>query len=118
MYIRLIVIGGVVIFFVPNNWLKVVFALLFIYMANFQMITLFFHYRTSIWLDIYPLNKQKKETTFIKWLVQLTFVQTIIFALLFLVWLDLAGLVLTLAGGSLFNYLFNYGFVKRKIEGM
>src|SRR5690606_20785649 len=107
MYVRLIIIGGLVIIFIPNSWLKIAFAILFMYMANFQMVTLFYHYRTSIWLDLYPIRDGLKEDAFIKWLVQLTFVQTIIFAGLFLIWLDIAGLILTFAAGCLFNYLFN-----------
>lgn len=116
MYVRLIVIGGLVIFFVPNIWLKIIFALLFIYMANFQMVTLFYHHRTSVWMDLYPVNQTIREKAFLKWLAQLTLIQTIIFAALFLVWLDIASFTLTLVAGTLFNYLFNYRYVKRKIE--
>lgn len=116
LYIRLIIIGGLVIFFVPNIWLKIIFALLFIYMSNFQMITLYYHHQTSIWLDLYPVSKKVKETAFLKWLVLLTLIQTIIFSLLFLIWVDVASFVLTFALGTLFNYLFNLNYVKRKIQ--
>lgn len=116
MYIRLIVLGAIVIFFVPNSWLKIVFALLFIYMANFQMVTLYYHYLTSIWLDLYPIAQAVREESFLKFLTRLTFVQTIIFAAVFLIWLDFAGALLTFAAGTVFNYLFNFGYVKRKIK--
>ena len=116
MYIRLIVLGGVIIFFVPNSWLKIIFALLFIYMANFQMITLYYHYRTSIWLDLYPVDQTIRKKAFLKLLTQLTLIQTIIFAALFLVWFDFVSLALTFVAGILFNYLFNNRYVKRKIE--
>ena len=112
----LIVLGAIVIFFVPNSWLKIVFALLFIYMANFQMVTLYYHYLTSIWLDLYPIAQAVREESFLKFLTRLTFVQTIIFAAVFLIWLDFAGALLTFAAGTVFNYLFNFGYVKRKIK--
>ena len=116
MYIRLIIIGGLVIFFVPNIWLKVIFAILFIYMSSFQMISLYYHHRTSIWLDLYPVKRTIRERAFLKWLTQLTVIQTIIFSLIFLIWVDIASFVLTLSAGILFSYLFNYNYVKRKIQ--
>src|SRR5690625_2372263 len=116
MYIRLIIVGGVVIFFVPNHWIKILFALLFIYMTNFQMVTLYYHHRTNSWLDLYPIEPFIPKKVFIQWLIQLTFVQIIVFALLFLIWFDFTGLMITFIAGSLFNYLFNYGYVKRKIS--
>lgn len=117
MYVRLIVLGSIVIIFVPNVWLKIVLALLFLYMANFQLIPLFYHHRTNIWVDLYPIEKGQKQLAFLKWLAQLTFVQTIIFAALFLIWLDFFSLIITLIAGSIFNYMFNFIYVKRKIEG-
>ena len=80
------------------------------------MITLYYHHRTSMWLDLYPIEKTNKEKAFIKWLAQLTFVQTVIFAVVFLVWMDFLGLAITFSAGCLFNYLFNFMYVKKKIE--
>ncbi|MBO1002939.1 ABC transporter permease [Pseudogracilibacillus auburnensis] len=116
LYVRLIIIGGAIILFVPNVWLKIIFALLFIYMSNFQMITLYHHYQTNIWLDLYPVNLENRKKSFIKWVSLLTLIQTVIFAAVFFIWFDIGSVVLTFAAGSIFNYLFNYGYVKRKIE--
>ncbi|WP_077324989.1 ABC transporter permease [Virgibacillus siamensis] len=115
MYVRLIVIGGLFIFFVPNLWMKAIFALLFIYMSSFQMMTLYHHHRTVMWLDLYPVSTKVRQQSLIKLLFQLTFLQTIIFTVLLLVmgvWLG-AGIVF--AGGIAFNYLFQNGYVKKKI---
>src|SRR5699024_3501279 len=46
LYVRLTVIGGIVIYFIPNMWVKIAISLLFIYMTSFQLIPLFHHYRT------------------------------------------------------------------------
>src|SRR5699024_10701970 len=56
LFIRLTVIGFIVIIFIPNMWLKLALAILFMYMTSFQMQTLFHHYRTNVWLELYPLN--------------------------------------------------------------
>src|SRR5699024_12111369 len=65
LYVRLTVIGGIVIYFIPNMWVKIAISLLFIYMTCFQLIPLFHHYRTSIWMDLYPVEKglQDRKST-------------------------------------------------------
>lgn len=115
MYIRLLVIGGLLIYFIPNSWMKMIFALLFLYLSSFQMMTLYQHHRTVIWLDIYPVSNHQRKQAVLKWLYQLTFIQLVIFALLFLVIGDYLGAVTTLVAGALFTYLFIIGYVKRKL---
>src|SRR5699024_11172789 len=83
MYIRLILIGGLFIYLVSNELLKMLFALLFIYMSCFQMMTLFQHYRTNIWIDLYPVDHSLRRQAITKWIFQLTFIQTILFAIVF-----------------------------------
>src|SRR5699024_3758123 len=84
MYIRLIVIGGLLIYFVPNLWLKLLFALLFLYMSSFQMMTLYNHHRTVMWLDLYPVEKTVRQQALLKLLLQLAVLQSILFAFIFL----------------------------------
>lgn len=115
MYIRLIILGMLSLYFVPNELMKLIFGLLFIYMSMFQMITLYQHYRTNIWLDIYPLTKEMKQKAIITLLYQLTIIQTIIFTLtLITIKLYMGGIILFF-GGLLFMVLFMNGYVKRKI---
>lgn len=115
MYVRLIVIGGLFIYFVPNDWLKLVIGLLFIYMSNFQMITLFHHHRVIIWLDLYPVNDMVRVRSFISLLSRLTFIQIIIFSLIFILQLNFIFAVIIFAVGLLFNYYFNEKYVMKKI---
>src|SRR5699024_4714631 len=61
MYVRLIVIGGLCIYFVPSIWMKLLFALLFLYMSSFQMMTLYNHHRTIMWLDLYPVEAAVRQ---------------------------------------------------------
>jgi ABC-2 type transport system permease protein len=115
LFIRLTVIGAVVIFFIPNFWLKIAFALLFLYMTSFQLIPLYHHYRTSIWPDLYPISEQIPKRAFLKGMTRLSLLQTIVFASIFLIWLHPVGVLVTLLAGSLFTYLFHHGYVKRKM---
>lgn len=115
MYVRLIVLGGLFIYFVPNIWMKLIFALLFLYMSAFQMMTLYHQHRTVMWLDLYPVDIGVRRRSLIKLLFQLTLIQTILFALLFLVMHEWLGMAVVLFGGTLFNYVFIQGYVKKKI---
>ncbi|GAA0596212.1 ABC transporter permease EcsB [Virgibacillus siamensis] len=115
MYFRLIVIGGLFIFFIPNLWMKAIFALLFIYMSSFQMITLYHHHRTVMWLDLYPVALKVRQQSLLKLLFQLTLLQTIIFTVLLLGMGEWLGALLVLAAGITFNYIFQNRYVKKKI---
>ncbi|WP_138419769.1 ABC transporter permease [Aquibacillus sediminis] len=115
MYLRLLIIGAVAIYFVPNLWVKVAFSFLFLYLSAFQMMTLWQHHRTVAWLDLYPTKKEWRRKALTKWLMQLMIAQTIIFTAIF-VWLgNLTGVFIVLIGGMLFNYLFIYGYVNKRL---
>ncbi|MFC3040677.1 ABC transporter permease [Virgibacillus xinjiangensis] len=115
MYVRLVIIGGLFIYLIPNLWLQVLFALLFLYLSCFQMMALYQHHRTMMWLDIYPVEVELRRQAVVKLLYQLTLGQVILFSLLFLAQQEYTGFVLTLVGGGLFTYLFMNGYVKKKI---
>ncbi|PAV29291.1 ABC transporter permease [Virgibacillus profundi] len=115
MYVRLIIIGGLAIYFIPNLWMKIIFAILFLYLSCFQMMTLYQHHRTIMWLDLYPVESSIRQKAVVKLLFQLTFLQAVLFSLLFLVMQAYLGFVIALAAGIAFNYLFINGYVKRKL---
>ncbi|MDY0407822.1 ABC transporter permease [Paracerasibacillus soli] len=115
MYIRLIIIGGLAIYFVPNMWLKVIFGLLFLYMSIFQMTTLYRHHRMLIWIDLYPVSLAERQKALLQFMTQLSMIQTIIFALIFLMQFNYQGAVILLGGGIVFTYLFINGYVRKKV---
>lgn len=115
MYIRLIILGGVFIYFVPQTWMKILFAMLFLYMSSFQMMTLYHHHRTNMWLDLYPVEHKLRKQAVLKWLYLLGFIQAIVYALVFLPLQEFAGAGIALVVGLLFNYLFINGYVKKKL---
>jgi len=115
MYVRLIVIGGLCIYFIPHLWMKLLFALLFLYMSSFQMMTLYSHHRTIMWLDLYPVEAAVRQNALLKWLFQLTLIQAILFAVIFLAIQNYVGFLIAIAGGIAFNYLFINGYVKKKL---
>ncbi|MCR1834629.1 ABC transporter permease [Oceanobacillus caeni] len=116
MYFRLLVIGGLFIFFVPNMWLKVILSILFLYLSTFQMMTLYHHHRVNIWLDLYPVEMSERKRAIMKILYQLSIVQTILFALVIVLTQEYLGFVIALIGGLLFSFVFISGYVKNKLE--
>lgn len=116
MYVRLIVLGGVIIFFLPNEWLKIMMGLLFIYMSNFQLITLYHHHRTNMWVDLYPLNKTNRKKVFLKFIKQLGIIQAVIFSIIMLILKDFTGSLIMFVTGIGFTLLFNHFFIREKIN--
>jgi len=116
MYLRLTLIGMIAIYFVPNAWLKLAFVLLFLYMTSFQMISLYHHYRTIIWIDLYPIEREQRKRTFLKFLSRITILQAIIFAIVFIFLTQYMYFIYALVLGLIFDYIFVQLYVKRKIK--
>jgi ABC-2 type transport system permease protein len=115
MYFRLILIGLIAIYFIPNISLKVMLGVLFLYLTSFQMMSLYKHHRTIIWLDLYPVDVNIRKKSLVNLLFQLTLIQAVIFSLLFLVMQLYFVFVIMLVLGIIFNYVFIHGYVNRKL---
>ncbi|ENH96028.1 ABC-type transport system permease [Gracilibacillus halophilus YIM-C55.5] len=84
LWLRLTVIGALAMYYVPNMWLKVIFAWLFLYMTWIQMVPLFNHHRLIVWVDLYPIRFHERKKAVKVWITQLIAVQTVLFVLLLL----------------------------------
>src|SRR5699024_4592042 len=115
MYVRLIVIGGLAIYFIPNIWVKLIFGMLFVYMACFQLMTLYQHRRAIMWLDLYPVDKRIRQRALLALLRRLGLVHTAVFTVVFLASAPSYGALFMFAGGVLFTIAFIRGYVQRKI---
>ncbi|MBR3119150.1 MULTISPECIES: ABC transporter permease [Oceanobacillus] len=116
MYVRLIVIGGLFIYFIPNVWMKILFGILFLYLSTFQMMPLYQHHRTNMWLDLYPVELNYRRSAVLKIVYQLSTIQTLLFALLFVLLQEYLGFVIVLGGGLLFTVLFVNGYMKPRLK--
>lgn len=115
MYLRLLVLGGLAIYFVPNFWVKLGMLVLFLYLSSFQLVTLYDHYRTIVWIDLYPVEERIRQSSLIKFLLQLSIFKTVIFAVLFLLSSNYLAALLAFLAGLLFSFLFVKGYLQRKI---
>ncbi|WLV25507.1 ABC transporter permease [Aciduricibacillus chroicocephali] len=116
MYVRLIVLGGLAIWFIPNFIMKLMFALLFLYMAIFQLVPLYKHHRTILWLDIYPLSEELRRKSVLQLLFRMAILQVVLFAAVFAVQTLWFGSVIVLVGGALFSYLFLFYYAAEKMK--
>lgn len=115
IYFRLIIIGGLLIYFVPNQWLKLIFALLFIYMIFLQLIPLWKHHTTIVWLDLYPIVEKVRKQAFMKWMKQLIAVVAIIFTLFLFVIEELMIGILMGISSLFFVMIFIPAYLNKKL---
>jgi len=115
LFIRLTVIGILLILFVPLVVLKIGFALLFLYMTLFQLVSLYYHHDTVQWLRLYPLQDGVREQTFTRFLLGLGLVQTFIFSITFIFLFQFLAALITLVLGNTFIHLFTSLYVRKKI---
>lgn len=116
LFIRLTVIALIAIVFVGNIWVKLTLALLFMYMTSFQLQTLFHHYRTHVWLELYPLDPMEKTSAFLTLAMQLSQVQAVILSLSFAMIGEGLFFVIMLLAGTIFNVAFHQLYIKKKIQ--
>src|SRR5690625_7773483 len=88
--------------------------LLFLYLSSFQLVTLYDHYRTIIWVDLYLVVSVIRQESLVQLLIQLTVIKTIIFSILFLITTYFASFILVLAICILFTFFFVRVFFERK----
>lgn len=116
LYVRLTILALVFIVFVPNEWFKIVFGLLFMYMTSFQLQTLYFHHRNNIWHDLYPIGDETHRKSYLKWLNQLGMLQAAVLSLAFLAQGAAPFFFIMLGSGVVFSLSFHQLYMKKKIE--
>lgn len=117
LFIRLTVIGMLALYFITFGNGQLLFVLLFLYLTGFQLLPLWNHHQNKIWLRLYPVNEQTRETSFRKILVIVLIVQAFFFSLpLFLKgeWLIA---FLSLFIGIVFSSFFVFVYSKNKLKG-
>ncbi|MYL32353.1 ABC transporter permease [Pontibacillus yanchengensis] len=116
MYVRLLVIAGALVYWVPNFWFQLGFAFLFLYMSGFQMVTLWHHHKQLEWLDLYPVPLEQRKRALLKWLFQLMLVKTFVLGIVFLLLWNLLGVAIVWVGGAIFSYGMVYKYLVHRMN--
>ncbi|HHW39302.1 MAG TPA: ABC transporter permease [Bacillales bacterium] len=115
IYVRLLVIGGILLYFLPLGYSKLVILLLFVYLSGFQILPLYRHHTMKIWIDLYPISQEVRRSNFIQLLFYLLLIKSTLFSIVIFFTGDLILGFLALGAGFVFSYLFTFTYVNKKI---
>lgn len=110
IYLRLLIIGLILVWTVSNSWLMLVFAVLFLYVIFLQIVPLYQHHRTLVWIDLYPIKEEVRRKNFVQWIRQLIWLTSILFLIPFVyegMWKE-----------ALIMLVFSLIFIKGAIPGL
>ncbi|QXE02675.1 ABC transporter permease [Terribacillus sp. DMT04] len=116
LFLRLTVLAGVIIYFIPNLWVQLAFALLFLYLTGFQLVGMWKHHRTIAWMDLYPVQDDTRKHALLSLLQILGIIQAILLSVVFLLHANVIGFVLTLAAGIVFTIGFVRLYVSKRLK--
>ncbi|KGA98071.1 ABC transporter permease [Alkalihalobacillus alcalophilus ATCC 27647 = CGMCC 1.3604] len=114
IYVRLVVIAAMFLYGFQINWLQAVLLLLFMHMVMMQLSTLWFHYDTNMWVDLYPINEDDKKEALTQVSFRLMLLMTFILFLVLLVSSPLQVSLLLLLIGSVFSYMASHHIIHRR----
>lgn len=80
LYLRLIVIGGLLLFFIPERWFALAIGGLFIYLIGFQLLPLYNQFQYVVIAQLYPIRSEQKIQAMQKLLSLLLVVTALLFS--------------------------------------
>ena len=83
LYVRLLALGGVILYFIPFLYGRFIVSLIFLYLIGYQLLTLWKHHRMKIWLDLYPVGGEEKKKDFLTLLNAILITGSVIFTIIF-----------------------------------
>lgn len=116
IFVRLLLIGFLVLYLVPSFYGKLVVVPLFIYLTGFQLLTLWKQHNNKLWIDLYPISEAVREKAFLKLLFVLLTVDAVILSLFVLYFSGLEAAGASAGIGIAFAYLFVYFYAKGKLK--
>lgn len=82
LYLRLVILGGLLLYFVSEQWFALGIGILFIYLIGFQLLPLYQQFQFVPLTKLYPLKKEQKLTAIKKLLGLLLTFCAIVFAVI------------------------------------
>lgn len=115
IYVRLLVIGGILLYFLPLGYSKLVILLLFVYLSGFQLLPLYRHHVMKIWIDLYPISVEVRRSNYLQMLFYLLLIKSSIFSIVIFFTGDIILGFLAIGTGFVFSYFFTFTYVKKKL---
>lgn len=112
LYVRLLALGGVILYFIPFLYGRFIVSLIFLYLIGYQLLTLWKHHRMKIWLDLYPVGGEEKKKDFLTLLNAILIIGSVVFTIIFaLATKDfmMTGILLVLSIVFSIGFVYQYG---------
>jgi ABC-2 type transport system permease protein len=116
LYVRLMILGGILIYYIPINNGKLLVLMLFLYLTGIQLLSLWRHHSLKIWLNLYPVSKDEKRQSFLQILTILLIVQGFVFSAIIFVSGNPIQFIIAILIGAIFSLLFVYLYINKKIR--
>lgn len=117
LYVRLLALGGVILYFIPFLYGRLIVSFIFLYLIGYQLLTLWKHHRMKIWLDLYPVKVDEKKKDFLTLLNAILIIGSVIFTVIFaLATKDFMMTGILLIVSILFSIGFVYQYGAKRIE--
>ncbi|HEX6922900.1 MAG TPA: ABC transporter permease, partial [Bacillales bacterium] len=118
-YMRLLVVGVIVLLLLPHGWGQLVVFLLILYISGMQLYTIWGHRSGGNWEALYPIPDGVREKAFLNVVLVLMLAKTALFgAALFASGLNIWQSVLGLVLGVALSFLFTSVYLHRKIRAV
>ncbi|WP_209122797.1 ABC transporter permease [Alkalihalobacillus sp. BA299] len=117
IYIRLIIVGTIVLLVLPEGIVRYLLYFVFIYMSGLQMSTLWKHFYKAIWVELYPIGKKARQQSFFRLVFVLLSVKAVLLVGLLSLFAERMGLSLSLLPlGIAFAYIYSFHWMHRKLR--
>lgn len=118
LFLRLTIIGGVILFFSEQIYLCIGIAILFLYLTGFQLIPMVRYHELKIWQYLYPVNRALKDQSFLHILTMCMFVQSVFFGIIVFISNTWGNGLIVLLIGILFSIIFVKSYVPNRLRKM
>lgn len=116
LYIRLTLIGGLGLYFLPFYYGKLFITILFIYLTGFQLMTLWKQHDVKLWVSLYPVSKEQRLKSFIKLLTGLLMIQACLLSVFFILNGQMMLTFLSILCGGSFSWIMANLYIKNKVK--
>ncbi|MGC4377875.1 ABC transporter permease [Fictibacillus sp. Mic-4] len=116
IFIRLIFVGWLFLYMIPNGWWHIAIILLFLHATGVQLLSLYPHHKGNVLFELYPVKEEWKFSAFRKWMQLLLSIQALLYIVFVLVksgnWMIA---LLSAAASVLFVWIFTTNYMKKQL---
>ncbi|NEU31518.1 ABC transporter permease [bacterium LRH843] len=114
IYLRLTLISAIALAVLPNGWIQLLVLLLFMHMVTNQLSTIWYHYDTTMWVDLYPVKAETKQQALTELSLRLLLIMTAVQIGVLLITSTLPIAVGALVIGSIYSYIGSHTFIHKR----